>query len=149
MLKDVFHVLYFFFVEDHQRAGRTFIYTRMPIISYQYFLSCALNTYMCYLEINLQLRIEDTFSPETIKTETFVHVLCNHSSPFEDRPYKVYIFLKLRRFCNNFQKEKTKQVYINMYHHWELRVLGTLSQVGVSGYFEIHLLYCATYFQMK
>ena len=34
-----------------------------------------------------------------------------------------------------------------MYHHWELRVLDTLGQVGVSGYFEIHLLHCETYFQ--
>ncbi len=34
-----------------------------------------------------------------------------------------------------------------MYHHWELRVLGTLSRVEVSGYFEIYLLHCTTHVQ--
>ncbi len=30
---------------------------------------------------------------------------------------------------------------------WESRVWGTLGQVGNSGYFDIHNLHCATYFQ--
>ncbi len=68
-----------------------------------------------------------------------------HSSTFEDTPYKVYIFLKLRAFCNYLQQSETKQTYVEMSDHCELRAWGTLSQVGVSGYIEIHLLHCITY----
>ena len=93
------------------------------------------------------LRIEDTFSMKTPEIEMSMQIWWCHSSTFEDTPYKVYIFLKLRAFCNYFQQRKTKQTYVEMLAHCELRAWGTLSQVGVSGYIEIHLLHCTTYVQ--
>ena len=93
------------------------------------------------------LRIEDTFSIKMMEIEASMQIWWCHSSTFEDTPYKVYIFLKLRAFCNHFQQRKTKQTYVVMLDHCELRAWGTLSQVGVPRYIEIHLLHRTTYVQ--
>ena len=49
------------------------------------------------------LRGQDTLGTRIYKKKTFLWLMYCH---FLDRPNKVYIFIKLRGFCFQFQQEK-------------------------------------------
>ncbi len=52
------------------------------------------------------LRGQDTFGTRIYKKETFVWFMYCHLLDITDRPNKVYIFIKLRGSCFQFQQEK-------------------------------------------
>ncbi len=68
----------------------------------------------------IYLRIHDTLVSKTTANLTFVPFLCCHLINTQDRPHKVYIFLKLRAFYTYFKKEKHRnKTYKNvMVYPW-------------------------------
>ncbi len=77
---------------------------------------------------------------------TFDHFRCSTLTPRQDRPHKVYIFLKLRAFCMHSQQGKGIQAHLELQQYCESWVYHTLNLGGVCGNIEIHLLQHTTYF---
>ncbi len=50
------------------------------------------------------LRIHDPFAMKTVGNETFPHIWWCNLIPRQDRPNKVYIFLKLGAICIYFEQ---------------------------------------------
>ena len=73
--------------------------------------------------------------------ETFGHFRNSTLMPRQDRPHKVYIFLKLTALCMDFQQEKVIQAHLELQQYCESGVYHTLNQGGVCGHIEIHLLH--------
>ncbi len=67
----------------------------------------------------VQLRIHDTLPPKITANETFAHFWHSTLIPRQDRPHKVYIFLKLGAFCMLSQLEGRIQLHLKLPHYCE------------------------------